>query len=831
MTIANKRRAPRGDPQEEPDMKNTLKKIVCLTLALVMVLSLAACGKGASSGTGAGGSASGGKTATATPAPEFVYASEFKPLLKNSKEWINARSYSKDGLFYTKYEKIGEREHGDVAPRWEGEYDIYSTFLYFLDNNGKETKLEAYSCMAPETDDQGRTDFVSSSDMSGICFTDDGFVTIESVYASWNEADGDVRPDSEDYWAAQKYTQKYYIRWFDKQGHELSCAPISVGQDGWIDAYRMAVDDKGNALVTEGQQLRAIAPDGSDAYTIMTAGGIDGIVRMPDGRIAAVVYGDEQMLCFLDSDAGKFKDGVPVNFDTYNAVTGSGDYDFYYTNGAWFYGYKLDGGEEKLFNWINCDINAGNVNVLGVDPDGAVHCMMNKWNQKDNTYDYELATVRKVPYDSVPHKESIRMALLALDYRVQEMVVAFNRKNDQYRIEIADYSEYNNDKDGWDAGQTKLRTEILSGNVPDIFCLSGLNYTQLASKGVLEDLYPYMDADKDMQRSDFFPNVLQAFEVDGKLCQTVSGFYINSAIGAAAVVGDEPGWTYEQFNEALASMPDGCTAFDQYVTRDNILQTCLALDMNDFVDWGTGKVSFDSEQFIKLLKFADSFPSDFDWENYDWSQELDTSERLAQGKQMLVQTSAYSIEDIFYNNYTQFMGGKVTYIGYPTAHGTGNMISLSEAGYAMSSKSPYKDVIWQFLRSFFTKEYQEDGYSLSSRIDVFEEKAKDATTVQYQKNADGNYILDENGEKIPVARYSMWDAKEKKARDIYALEPEQVDQILELIKSTTKVADYNQEILSIVSEQAAPFFAGQKTAEEVAKLVQSKANIYVNEQR
>ena len=325
--------------------------------------------------------------------------------------------------------------------------------------------------------------------------------------------------------------------------------------------------------------------------------------------------------------------------------------------------------------------------------------------------------------------------------------------------------------------------------------------------------------------------MLQAFEVDGKLCQTVSGFYINSAIGAAAVVGDEPGWTYEQFNEALASMPDGCTAFDQYVTRDGILQTCLALDMADFVDWGSGKVSFDSPEFIQLLEFANSFPSEFDWENFDWSREESTEDRLAQGKQMLVQTSAYSIEDVFYNNYTQFMGGKITYIGYPTAHGTGNMISLSEAGYAMSSKSEYKDVIWQFLRSFFTKEYQQDTYALSSRVDVFEAKAKDATTVQYQKNEDGNYVLDDDGEKIPVSRYTIWDSKENKLREIYALEPEQVDQIRELIKSTTKVADYNQEILAIVSEQAAPFFAGQKSAEEVAKLVQSKANIYVNEQR
>ena len=32
-------------------------------------------------------------------------------------------------------------------------------------------------------------------------------------------------------------------------------------------------------------------------------------------------------------------------------------------------------------------------------------------------------------------------------------------------------------------------------------------------------------------------------------------------------------------------------------------------------------------------------------------------------------------------------------------------------------------------------------------------------------------------------------------------------------------------------EQAEAFFQGQKTAEAVAKLTQSKANIYVNEQR
>ena len=160
------------------------------------------------------------------------------------------------------------------------------------------------------------------------------------------------------------------------------------------------------------------------------------------------------------------------------------------------------------------------------------------------------------------------------------------------------------------------------------------------------------------------------------------------------------------------------------------------------------------------------------------------------------------------------------------------MVSFSDSGYAMSSKSPYKDACWQFLRTFLTKDYQTDNvYSMPSRLDVFDKRAEDATTIQYQKNEEGQFLLDDDGEKIPVVRSTIWNKDTQKTEEIYALTEDQVQQIRELILTTTKVADYDQEILDIVKEQAAPYFAGQKTAEEVAKLVQSKANIYVNEQR
>ena len=805
-------------------MKN-LKKLCCLILALAMVLGLAACGK--SGDTASDAKPASTKAPAATPAPEYVYAADFKPLMEKTKDWMNVRQYDENGMYFTKYEKVGERPHEGETPMYQGEFDLYSSFLYFMDPSGKVTKIENYSAIAPREDDKNRRDFVSTSDVSGMCFTPDGFVTIEYVGSSWEE--GDAKENTEEYWQNQKFVQEYYIRWFDRQGNELSSAPVDTPQDSWLRGYNMKLDTKGNVVVPMDNGLRAIAPDGSDAYTIQTDGWIDSLVTMPDGRIAASIYGDEMMLCFLDDEAGKLKDGVPLNFDVYNSVSGDGSYDFYYSNGSNFYGYKLGEQPVKLFNWINCDVNGSNITVLDVTDDGKVVCLANTWDTKDQSYSYELVTVQKVPYDSIPHKETLRMAVMGVDYRMQDMLIQFNRKSDKYRIEITDYSEYNNDKDGWDAGMTKLNTEILSGNVPDIFCLQGLNYTQLAAKGILEDLYPYLDSDKELKRSDFFPNVLQAMEVNGKLCQTVSGFYINSAVGAASVVGDEPGWTYDEFNAALAEMRERvpeCTAFDQYMTRDNALQTCLALDMADFVDWESGKVSFDSDQFIALLEFANSFPTEFDWENYDYTADDNINSRLAQGRQMLVQTSAYGIDDLFYNNYAPFLGGKITYVGYPTMHGTGNMIGLAEASYGISSKSPYKDVAWDFVRGFFTKDYQTGSYTMPSRIDVFEENAEQATSIQYQKDEQGNELLDEDGEKIPVVRFYMEDGTE-----VYKLEPEQVQQIRDLIESTTKVADYNQEILDIVTEQAAPFFAGQKTAQEVAKLVQSKANIYVNEQR
>lgn len=820
-------------------MKNRARRILTLLLVAVMALGLAACGKSS------GDSGKPGKPAQEEH-PEFTYVAEYKNLMKDMDSNLSPRAYTDDGFYSITWEKIGNNTPEGVTPEYEGQYDVYGSFLYFVDFNGKAEKLPNYQRLEPPTDDQGLKDYSASCDIGGFAVApDSSLVTIEYIYTSWSEAPEGMSRNDNDYWNYSQYKQEYFVRWMEKDGTEISRAQIQLDPDMYLDAYRMYVDgDKNVVTVCNGTQIWAIAPDGTVSYRIESEDYLDCLVQLGDNRLAVSIYGENgQELALIDEANKKLSDErYPLrNANLYNSVPGSNGYDLYYNSGSNFYGLKLENGEpEKLFNWINCDVNSNELGSVSVREDGSVIGILTQWDRKTHKTSTDLVTVKQVPYESVPHKEVITLGCLYLDYNAQAQVVKFNRSNDKYRIEVRDYSEYNMVAAATTEGKTldtnpaltKFNTEIMAGNVPDIIDINSLNYVQLASKGIIENLYPYIDADPELNRDDFFANVLGAMEVDGKLCTTVPGFYINAVMGASSVVGDTPGWTYEEFEAALASMPEGCQPFDQYVTRDSILQNCLALDMDRFVNWGTGECRFDSQEFVDLLNFANRFPETFDWENYDYSTEESTTSRIAQGRQMLVQTTVYQIEDLFYNQYIESFGGKVTFIGYPTASGTGNMLGIESGGFAMSSKSQYKDQVWDFLRTFMTKDYQEENvWSLASRKDIFDEKAQEAMTIQYQQDEDGNEILDEEGNKIPIARYGRWNEATGESEEVYAIEPEQIDQLRELIASTEKKANYDSSIFDIVSEQAAAFFQGQKSAEEVAKLVQSKANIFVNEQR
>ena len=95
-------------------------------------------------------------------------------------------------------------------------------------------------------------------------------------------------------------------------------------------------------------------------------------------------------------------------------------------------------------------------------------------------------------------------------------------------------------------------------------------------------------------------------------------------------------WTLDDLQAALATMPEGCTIFGEGDTKAGMLSNVLAQNMDAFVDWSTGQCSFDSEDFISLLEFCNSFPLEYDWNNVDWEEYEDDNTRVMNGKQMLL---------------------------------------------------------------------------------------------------------------------------------------------------------------------------------------------------
>ena len=812
-------------------MKSNVKKILSLLLVLSLVLALCACGK--SEGAGDKGSDT---SASPEAAPEFAYISEFKDLELPGKSAAPA-ALTDDGFYYYYMEKVGERSVPEgQKPEYEGQFDILEPRIAFSDFEGKVTQLSAYVPSQPEIDGEGLRDFQSSTSIYKLLLNGDGnLVVLENVYCSWSEAGAEVKASDPAYYDSLSTDNSYYIQVLDKTGAQLSSCKLAVDNPDNLEVYLAVLDDKDNLLLStlEGGVL-AFSMDGQPAYTIEFSGYVYSMFNLKDGRAAAFCYDMDEpdynkamALHVIDSEKGAFE-ADSYDLDSFEFIPGGGDYDAYYTASGQLYGYNLGDEEgQPLFNWTNCNVNNSMIQLSRVTGDGIIQGISGQWDDNGGDREYEYFSISQVPYSSLPQKAVLTMAVQYLDYNTQNAVINFNRSSDNVRIEIKDYSQYNNEKD-WSAGLTKLTTEIMAGNMPDIISVSEqIPYRQLAAKGLLEDLYPYMEADGSFNKEDFFPNVLSALEVDGKLYAACAGFMVQTVAGASSVVGDTPGWTYDDYYAALATMPEGCEGFDLGCDRESMLTAALALDMTDFVDWSAGTCSFDSQEFIDMLEFANQFPSKSYYENYEFTADDSAASRIAQGKQMLTLATFTGTNYILFD-FDQMFGGSSTCIGFPTNNGVGNIMAMGES-YAMSSSCKDKEAAWQFLRSFLTEEYQIKGSYLPTNMKAFEKSLEKAMEVDYEKDANGNYILDENGERIPISYGMVTDGVN--TYHMYATTPRQAEQLRQVIATSTKMMDYDQSIIDIVLEEAAAYFAGQKSAEDVAKLVQSKANIYINEQR
>lgn len=728
-----------------------------------------------------------------------------------------------DVMYFIAYVPGGTETYTDqfTGETFEYQTDREALFRINLDGTGLEEMTGFVKTEIPE----GRQGGAYINNM--LVGPDGSLWIIENINTYYYDLPEGFDPMTGDMW--QYYTEDQnttVARKLAPDGTEVAAFDLSAiaaqldgaGENRSYYIYNVCLDGAGNLhFFFYGQvgTLVVLSPAGEVLMTLKDDNIGGNMVRLNDGRVAVMCYGENMAMRPVDLEKKDWGEDLTTPADFYNFFNGSGEYLYYYSTSSSVMGCKADGTVEKLFTWINCDLNQDELQGITVCSLDTVVAMRNDWSS--DTPAHELVVLDRTEVTPENQRKTLTLAVMWLNYDLRNVVLEYNHSNTEYRIEVQDYSEFNT-QDDYNAGMTKLTTEIISGNVPDMFVADGLPLRQYGAKGLLEDLLPYIEADEELGgREGLVQPVLNAMLQDGKLYQVASRFSINTATTSSRLVGDITGWTVDEARAAMENMPEDASLMSAYTTQSSLLRQLLRWNLSSYVNWETGECYFDTGEFENLLEFSKLVPKEIRYDDEEWMY-YQEDRRIWEGMQLMAVQTFYDWYSLLYQQ--SYWGEDMVYVGFPADDRKGSAFTV-ENGLAMSSRCQYKEAAWEFLRGQLTGE-SDFGWAFPIQKAAFDSYMEEAMTPDTWTDENGNVI------EYPKVEYMNSNGE---TVQIMAMSQEDYDKFMALLDNTTKMADYDESIMEIVMDEAQPFLAGKATAEKVARMVQSRVRLYVNEQR
>lgn len=792
------------------------KRMLCIVMTLLLLLSvLSACNKQSAQSVQSSAEQASEEGASA---PQYAYQAQYYDLPEQL-QWIGESCTSGNAMYF-----IGSTPNEQqTATDENGESYSYNTYidaLFRFDlTTGESEQLTNYVAepelpALPEGADAA--DYNTYTNVQTMAAGPDGTIWLfrqTSRYAL----------NGEDELSFSELLQ------LDAHGtllRTVTPATPEESEDGSYYPYidTVLADDKGNVYTYDYQTLNVYGPDGVLLCTV-SADKLSGqLCQLSDSEIGVSTTSTDGKHVFqpIDPATGMLGAQTPLADNAWELYPGNDEYRYYFTRNGSVFGERCDTGEtEKVIDWLACDVDSNNIynRDVGFLSDGRIVAILHEESAQ------RLVVLTRVEAAAVQQKTELRLACFSLDYNLRSQIVKFNRSSSDYRIVVTDYADYATDED-YTAGLTKLNTEILAGNIPDLFASNtSLSTRQYAAKGLLEDLWTYIDADPEFSREAFVQQPLRAAQTGDKLYRLPLDFGVVTAAGLGKVVGEYDTWTPADLTDALQKLPQDASIFGKYMTQDYVLQLCMMMNAESFIDWQTGSCDFESDSFQSLLEFVKLFPAEYDYSS-DENNESDFS-CMKNGKQLLYMQEIADFDNIYYT--FAALDNDVRFVGFPCEDGTSGNVFSSSTSLSISSACKDKSGAWSFVRSTLSDEYQSGQWNLPIIRSAFDAKAAEAMKQDYAMDENGNQLLDENGQPIPISHGGMsWGDDE--IIELYAVTQEQYDAVMALIDSATRFADYDTNVMNIISEEAAGFLAGDKSVDEAARLIQSRVNLYIQEQ-
>lgn len=410
-----------------------------------------------------------------------------------------------------------------------------------------------------------------------------------------------------------------------------------------------------------------------------------------------------------------------------------------------------------LANWHDCALADATVT-------GIVQCSDNTWLCASD-FDGKIWSIRREKI--AEGKQTLHIAAANGSLELDELVKQFNRAHRDC-VAVIDYYPEN--------AYDRLCTEMMAGDGPDVLDLTWLSLPLNSS--YLVDLYPYIDADPDVDRDMFVPTVIASLELNGKLTSLPAAFVVLTMTARVADVGERTDWTIEELQNLWEQRTDDIFLMSGWMDRHNFLSWLATLTTGDFIDWENGIARYDSEDFIRQLQFCETL-SDY----VEYNDEVAEKPCLVEFEDV---QNLVRINGVRYNYKEDF-----TYIGFPGDGEYGSFFDVNQLHFAISANSDKKDLAWEFIRLALTKKNQEmicDSWHLPIRMDVMD--ARIETVV-------GN-VSDRQ-------------------------------RFRQLIRKPLRFVSSNDTIHQIVTEEGEAYFDGQRTVEEAAERIQNRVTLYLSE--
>lgn len=437
-------------------------------------------------------------------------------------------------------------------------------------------------------------------------------------------------------------------------------------------------------------------------------------------------------------------------------------------------------------------------------------CILCACGSGDNPVD-EPAGPERTPELNENGKEEITICSTFIGLRLEQAIIDYNAQSSRYEI-VPVEAEWGSD---FDAYRTRIQLELTNGGGPDILLPASLqsyyDIVPYVEKGIFVDVTDFLEEQGivacALNDSDI--------NVNGRLYGIPETLSIGTMVTSEKLAVDNEDWTVETCMQVMrdSGVPVFCQAPYGWTADQSglfILQILGVGNRGLFVDEEQRISSFEQPEFIEMLEFCKTYA--------DPISQLSLRGRISSGEIAFVNGGIRSFWDFWY--YEALFGGNPVYMGRPTPQGGRNGAGADDC-YYINTASAHKEGALDFMKFLLSDEQQQKLVSsMDPRFPVKQELLETMWKEAKEELVGG----------IQDHQFMTRDGATAKPR----LMTDEEEQFFWSIVNQTETAPvtsnrWGHEIWDIVEEEAGPFFSGEKSAEEVAEVIDNRVQLLLDE--